>query len=190
MLLLWLLPLDYRGCNILLNSNKMKSRTKPKVPKIEPQTALVIDDKIDGFDIATALKMRFINRMSYGQIGDALGTSKQNVHQRLQRFLKLIDEPQALEAFESFRGDILSSAELTLIELLVDPKNTAEANYGELVKGFKEIFTAGRLARNQSTANIRYTDLTRERTELRTLLDEYIKTHGSELQPEGATPNE
>lgn len=105
-------------------------------------------------DIGEALKLRLVNRLSYGQIARLMGVSKQSVEARLSRLLRLLSNNELIDEYEGSRGRVLSSAEMELLYHMLDPVKLDRAGLGELSKAFAQVANHKRLATGLSTQNI------------------------------------
>jgi len=105
-------------------------------------------------DIGEALKLRLVNRLSYGQIAKLLGVTKQSVEARLKKVIRLLDNHELIEEFENRRSNILSSAELELLYHVLDPAKLEKAGLGEVSRAFAQIANQRRLTRGESTQNL------------------------------------
>lgn len=105
-------------------------------------------------DIGEALKLRLINRLSYGQIARLMGVSKQSVEARLSKLLRLLSNHELIDEYEGSRGRVLSSAEMELLYHMLDPIKLERAGLGELSKAFAQVANHKRLATGLSTQNI------------------------------------
>ncbi|GJQ48606.1 helix-turn-helix domain-containing protein [uncultured Candidatus Kuenenia sp.] len=126
-------------------------------------------------DIGRALELRFKNGMSYGEIARHFGVSKSYVHGILQRFTNLIREPEELEFYEKYKTKLLSSAELKILEKLMDDETIKGATLNNAAYAFQNLFNANRLERGKSTANI---DIHHTQEEVEALDAEYEELKG------------
>ncbi len=128
-------------------------------------------------NIAEALKLRLVNKLSYQTIADRYGVSKPAVFQALKRFLNILAEPDELEAYKNYKVDLLSSVELKLLERLVNDDVMEKASLNNIAYAFQNLFNANRLEAGKSTGNINIAevnasidDLQRQAKELRKTL--------------------
>ena len=105
-------------------------------------------------NIAEALKLRLVNHLSYQEIADRYGVCKSAVYQALKRFLSILVEPNELEAYKQNKVSLLSSAELRLLERLVNDEVVEKASLNNIAYAFQQIFNSGRLEKGESTENI------------------------------------
>lgn len=121
-------------------------------------------------DVATALKMRLVKKMSYQEIADKFGCNKSTVHIALKRFEAIIREPNEIEAYRQSKADLLESAELQILEKLVDGETIQKASLNNAAYAFTALHNAGRLERGKSTANV---DIRHTQEEIEVLDAEY-----------------
>lgn len=105
-------------------------------------------------DIGEALKLRLLNRLSFGQIARLMGVSKQSVEARLSKLLRLLSNAELIEDYVIKRGKILTSAEMELLYHMVDPEKLERAGLGELSKAFAQVANQRRLSLGESTQNL------------------------------------
>lgn len=87
-------------------------------------------------------------------IGRRFGVSKQVVHRRLQRFIKLLKLPAEADAYRKAEADLLDAARLEVLTHMLDPVRLSKALPNHLAYAFRQLFDSGRLLRGQSTANV------------------------------------
>jgi len=134
-------PVKKKGKQALVNQDKKLvdsniDRSYPGLSKI---------------DIIKALKLRLKNKLTYQEIADQLGCSKQAVQQRLQKFISLTSDPQAIQAYEECKPELLSAVENELLSKLLDQDKLEKANLNNVAYAFTQIHTANRLERGKST---------------------------------------
>lgn len=118
-------------------------------------------------NIAEALKMRIVNKMSFQQIANHFNVSKTAVFQSLKRFTDILVEPQELENYQHYKSALLSSAELRLLQRLVTDDVVEKASLNNVAYAFRQIFDSNRLEQNKSTCNISSNEIDRELAEIR-----------------------
>ena len=127
-------------------------------------------------NIAEALKLRLVNHLSYQEIADRYGVCKSAVYQALKRFLSILVEPDELEGYKQNKIALLSSAELRLLERLVNDEVVEKASLNNIAYAFQQIFNSGRLERGESTENVNVQQMIASIEDLRKQEDEIIKT--------------
>ncbi len=131
-------------------STDTKKKKQTKTTKIVvKRTAKIPEGTID---LGKALQLRLKNKLSYPEIAKVFGVTHQSVYDRIQGFMKHIDSPDVIEAFEKCKPEILSSAERQLLEKMLDPEKMEKANLNNVAYAFTQINNANRLERGQATA--------------------------------------
>jgi len=131
-----------------------------------------LDNQRVVIDVNKALKLRIEHNLSYRDIADKLGVSKSAVHQALQRFHKLITNPESVIAYRENKANLLDAVELELVSNLADSEKLKKASINNLAYSISQIDHIKRLERNQSTANIAYSDGVRHHDSLKAQLAE------------------
>jgi predicted DNA-binding protein YlxM (UPF0122 family) len=114
------------------------------------------------FDIGKALALRLNNMLSYEEIAKQLDVSKQAIHQRLKPFLKALEDPQAIQAFERHEPHLISAAKLKLFTQIVDDDTLQKASLNNLGYVYDKLNYVKRLEEDKSTANVLYADVTKK----------------------------
>ncbi|WP_347275417.1 hypothetical protein [Candidatus Kuenenia sp.] len=117
-------------------------------------------------DLAEALKLRLVNKLTYGEIAKRFGCHKSAVHGALSRFTKILKEPGEIEAYSKYKADLLNSAELTMLEKVMDTETIEKASLNNAAYAFAQLHNAGRLERGKSTSNVDMRQLTMSLQEL------------------------
>lgn len=131
-------------------------------------------------DVAKALTLRLTRGLTYQEIGDKFGVSKQAAHQALSKFTKLIDNPQLVKSYKNNKADMLEALELELVIDLADKDKRDKASLNNIAYAVKNINEMIRLERGQSTQNVDY-DLVGKRMlyhELKSLLEQARANNG------------
>ena len=123
------------------------------------------------FDIGQALALRLNNALSYQEIAEKLDVSRQAVHQRLQPFIRALEDPQAIQAFERNEPHLISAAKLRIYTHILDDDTLKKASLNNLAYAYDKLNYVKRLEEDKSTANIAYADTKR-------MLQEYNKQLG------------
>jgi predicted DNA-binding protein YlxM (UPF0122 family) len=117
-------------------------------------TAIRTNKKTRKIDVAEALKLRLKNKMSMSDIAKRYGVGKSAVHNALSRFIKILPNPDEVEAYTSQKSEILSGLEFALIQKMSEPDTIKEASLNNAAYGFTQVFNANRLTQGQSTNNV------------------------------------
>ena len=131
-------------------------------------------------DINKALELRMKKGLSYKDIGQYFGATKQAAEQALARFSALLLKPGEVAAYRGQKGAILESVEARLLHELVDPSRVEKASLNNVAYALGTVGNMTRLEKGQSTSNVAYKELTssldelnRERKQLEEALNEY-----------------
>lgn len=110
-----------------------------------------------GIDVAKAIELRF-KGLSFSEIGKLQGgVSPQAVQQRIARFSKFLEDPQAVTAYRDNEAQLLDGVRMELITSLVDDvraKGKHKLSGYQKVGMYGILFDKMRLLRNESTANV------------------------------------
>ena len=126
----------------------------PKLPQLKNENTNNSKSISSRINIAEALKLRLVNHLSYQEIADRYGVCKSTIFQALKRFLAILVEPEELSAYEQHKTALLSSAELKLLERLVNDEVIEKASLNNIAYAFKQVFDSGRLEQGKSTENV------------------------------------
>lgn len=105
-------------------------------------------------DKVKAYRLRVINRLSFEEIGQLMGVSRQAIAKALASLNHLIPDPEQTKAYQEVRPDILSSVEEQLVTSLMDRDKIAKANLNNVAYALTQVSSLRRLETGQSTANI------------------------------------
>ena len=111
-------------------------------------------DNISRVDVSQALKQRILKKLTYQEIAELQGVSKQAIHQALKPILSLSSDPQALEAYRENKADLLDMAQLKFLSHSVDPDQIKKLSSRDAIVSYGILFDKARLERGQSTDNI------------------------------------
>lgn len=135
----------------------------------------VLDPKIvKRIDVAEALKMK-LKGYDDPTIAMKFGISKQAVNQALSRFSKIIKHPDAVQGYKNNKAELLTAAELILLEDILDPEKRKKATQGNAAYAFDKVATHNRLEQGLSTENIAVQISDVERSALREIAQEVAK---------------
>jgi hypothetical protein len=151
--------------------------SKAEIPsKTELQAAIPPEDNPEAVDnqvakyghveIRTALNLRLKHKLSYRKIGEQLNCSHEAVRQALKPFLKALEHPEAIEAYRDYRADILTGAEIAMLDLILDPEKAKKATLGNAGYVFEKVAKEAHLSRGEATANVSHHHMTTEISEI------------------------
>ena len=113
-----------------------------------------IDKTTGKVDLAIALEMRLKKGKTFQEIADFFHVSPQAVHQRLRDFMTVIQSPEALQAFQNSKQDILSAVEFKLVSQLLDADKLKGASINNIAYALQNVFNMNRLEQDKSTSNV------------------------------------
>ncbi len=115
----------------------------------------VTKQKYVKFDHARALQLRIREKLTYEEIAERLNTTPAHVCNSLKKFLKYLEEPGDLYAYQENKPDLLETMELKLLtylhDLLSDKKCASVKDVSLALKVVSELV---RLNKGQSTSNV------------------------------------
>lgn len=114
----------------------------------------IIDADIAKIDVGKALTLRIKNKLTYQQIANQFGVSKQAVQQRLSKLFELINDPDADQAYSDNRADVLNAIEREMVSQMLDSEKLKKASVNNIAYAFQQITNARRLEQGLSTQNI------------------------------------
>lgn len=132
----------------------MDNTTTPANPEspgtAKPKAVNKLKTKVKGqVDQSKALKLKLDNKLTYQEIADMQGVSKQAIHHSIA---KLIPKEEN-EQFKNHRADILSSLQFKLLSSLTD-EDIKKSPLGSRVLASCQLYDKERLERGKSTDNI------------------------------------
>lgn len=104
------------------------------------------------FDLATALKLRYENGLSYNLIAKFLNVAPMAVYKQLKRFENLIHDSETINNFKEKRTDILTGLELTLLAWMAKEDKLKNATVNQIAYAFQQVFNARRLEEQKATS--------------------------------------
>jgi predicted DNA-binding protein YlxM (UPF0122 family) len=100
-------------------------------------------------DTSKALSLRLENNLSYQQIADIQGVSKQAIHAALKELLPT----EETNVYKNQRADILANLQTKIIKS-IDDADIKKAPFGSRILAMAQLIDKERLERGQSTENI------------------------------------
>jgi len=131
----------------------VKKTEEPTVEAIDNTEKLTLDTVDDSPDIPVPVEKLLKWRkqgLSYSEIGNMIGRSKQAVHQRLQPYRNAIDN---LPAFKENRADIFAIHQQRLLNSLTDD-DIKKMPPGSRMTSFGILYDKERLEKGESTSNV------------------------------------
>lgn len=126
--------------------------TESEVAKFAAQ---VTKQKYVKFDHARALQLRIREKLTYEEIAVRLDTTTAHVCNSLKKFLKYLEEPGDLYAYQENKPDLLETMELKLLSYLNDLlQEKRKASVKDISLALKVVSELVRLNKGQSTSNV------------------------------------
>lgn len=119
-----------------------------------------LDKPVDKIDVEKALKMRLKNGLTFQEIADHFGVSRQAIHQRLSRFIDILGDADTIKAYEEHKPSLLSAVENKLLQQLIDGDKLEKASLNNAAYAFNTIYQCNRLERGKSTENVSIKSIT------------------------------
>ena len=113
-----------------------------------------IDNQVKKFDVQEAVKLRFINKLTFQEIADKFGVSPQAVFKRIRGLIEIINDPQLNQAYADNRAELLTGAERVLLSAVVDREKIKSASLNNAAYALRQVHDMRRLEQDLSTANI------------------------------------
>ena len=110
-------------------------------------------------DIEQALDLKFNKNMTDKEVGAVFGVSQQVMNNRLRRFKNLLLNKDELQAYENNKVKILTSAEIRLMQDIVDKERRDKASLNNTAYALTAVSNINRLEQGKSTSNISYADM-------------------------------
>lgn len=136
------------------------------------QTHIVKTDKRkycqreEQIDAANLIRLRFQNKLSYEQIAKIVGTSRQNVHHRIQEVVGNLPNSEEIEAHDKSYVPIMKGVRAVLTKDLIDKDKRKKATLGNVGYVLRNVNDIIRLEEGKSTSNIAYADMSRDLKEM------------------------
>ena len=134
-------------------------------------------DAIAGkIDLTEAFKLRYRHGLSYQQIADRFGVTKQAVHQRLTNISQLLPNHEEIETYRQSKAQMLDALEYKVYNEMLDPDKLKAASFNNLAYGFQNISTQNRLEKGLATDRLDIQTVSIRIDDLRRKEDDIVKT--------------
>jgi hypothetical protein len=108
--------------------------------------------------LAKAVKLRFVDQLSYEDIGKIVELPQQDIVRMLAPFKPMLDDPAAVKAFKANEPEIMDGLRMLMTSgmytILTNPERIAKMDLSRLTYGFGIMYDKARLERGESTANV------------------------------------
>lgn len=88
------------------------------------------------------------------EIAKITDTSRKQVYRILDKFKPVFTELENVHEYQDVKSQLFNASELKLLKSMMSQDKLDKASVNNLAYAFQQIFTAGRLERNQSTSNV------------------------------------
>lgn len=128
--------------------------------------AKTLDKPRDKIDISVAFKLRYKNGLTFQEIADKFGVTKQAVHLALSSLTKHLPDAEEIEAYRQNKSQILEGVEKVLIDKMLDPDTVKSASLNNAAYAYQQISTQNRLEKGLATERIDSLSVTASLSEL------------------------
>lgn len=102
-------------------------------------------------DLAHAVKLRYVNKLSYDEIADCLGVHKSSVHTRLKKYEAMVLSPADQEFFDNSETNIIRNVRYKLLEAMTDSDKLKDASINNLAYAQSQLFRDESILTNRPT---------------------------------------
>lgn len=107
-----------------------------------------------------------IKGLSYREIGELMGVSKQAIHQAIKKFEKILLPKEQLDVYRDKKTEILDSVEFELMNEMLDSEKRKKASLNNVAYSLGTLHGINRLEKGQSTSNISFQDMSNTLAEI------------------------
>ena len=152
------------------------------IPQIEQA---IVDDAIatdtvtfrdSKHSLEEMITLRYKHNMSINQIADKMGCHKSTVFRKLEKYLKILPNPEEVESYRENKTIFLESLELKVYKEMMQPDKLKDASFNNLAYGFQNISTQNRLEKGLVTSRIESFSVTASLDDLDRRKQELLKT--------------
>jgi hypothetical protein len=109
--------------------------------------------------LAKAVKLRFVDQLSYEDIGAIVGLPNRDVQRMLAPFKPMLDDPAGVKAYKANEPEIMDGLRMLMTSgmytILTNPDRIAKMDLSRLTYGFGIMYDKARLERGESTSNVK-----------------------------------
>lgn len=132
---------------------------------------------------AEAFKLRYKNCLTYQEIADHYGVTKEAAYQAIQSLTKHLPDPEEVEAYRQNKSEILDGVERVLVSNLLNPAKLKEASLNNVAYSFQQVATQNRLEKGLATERIDSFSVTASLDELSRRKQELMDKVLASVQP-------
>jgi hypothetical protein len=158
-------PTPYQKVREAKNAKRQKLRKGPKTLAKDYKTyrdhrgAQALTNKVYQKDLASVLKLRYEDHMTYDQISKLTGLSPYMITEMAEPFQAIMANPEGVKRFKKYEPDMLDGIRMLMVEgmfdQLSDPKRRKTLDLSRLTYGYGVLYDKARLERGESTANVK-----------------------------------
>lgn len=149
-------PSDQELREFLNNEEPKHNETKYRYKEHRGERRLI--SRQYGKDLASVIKMRYVQGHSYEEIMKLTGLSRHMVMGMIKPFRVMMDDPARIRAFKNNEATLIDGVKMLLLqglaEQLSDPERRKKLDISRLTYGFGVLFDKNRLLEGQSTQNV------------------------------------
>lgn len=109
------------------------------------------DDNPPIFNVSDAIKLRIKHNYSFQMLADHYKLKRTTIYQRLRSFSNILDNPENLISYNDIRKDLLTSAEIVLLQKIVNKQTLKGASLNNAAYAFDKINHARLLEEGKPT---------------------------------------
>ena len=128
------------------------------------------------YPLEQMIKLRYKHHLSINQIAQNMGCHKSTVFRKLEKYIKLLPNPEEVESYRLNKVSMLESLELKVYEEMCDHEKLKTASFNNLAYGFQNISTQNRLEKGLATTRIESFSVTASLDDLERRKQELLKT--------------
>lgn len=111
-----------------------------------------------GNDLASVLKLRFVDDLTFAMIARATGLTEHMARQMCAPFAVIMDDPARVKQFKANEPHLLDGVRMLMVQGMVDQltdeKRRKTMDLSRLTYGYGVLFDKARLERGESTSNV------------------------------------
>lgn len=105
----------------------------------------------DKIDLAHAVKLRYVNKLSYDEIADHYGVNKSSVYDKLKKYEAMILSPEESEFFEHQETNIIRNVRYKILGMMTNEEALQKASINNLAYAQSQLFRDESILTNRPT---------------------------------------
>lgn len=102
-------------------------------------------------DLAHAVKLRYVNKLSYDEIADCLGVNKSSVYNKLCKYETMILSPDEQAFFDNQETNIIRNVRYRILEKMTNEEALQKASINNLAYAQSQLFRDESILTNRPT---------------------------------------